>query len=210
MVRFLLFGFPVEVQPLFWLIAFLLSGGLGMLDSRDWLPVLERMTSVFVSLMAHELGHALAVRRLGGQAAIVIHTFGGTTFFQQGFDRKESIIISAAGPVFSLALAALAAIGLFVIPVPAFLREITVVTLWINCIWTAFNLLPVMPMDGGQILRDVLGARHFRLTCIIGMAAAVLAGVAMFYYGLVFGAVLLGFMAYANFKGTLRSNMNSL
>jgi stage IV sporulation protein FB len=208
MLKFSIFGFPVQVQPFFWLLAFMLGGGLSMLDSNysNWLPVLQWMIAIFCSLMVHELGHAFAVRRYGGWPVIVIHTLGGTTFYRQQFERKQRLVISSAGPFFSLILAGLAFVGLNVVPIylapiPEFLKGITWIFLWINCIWTAFNLLPVMPMDGGQILRDLLGPRHFRMACIIGIIAAIAIGGVLLYLGWIIAAVLLGIMAYQNYKG---------
>ncbi|MDR1191848.1 MAG: site-2 protease family protein [Verrucomicrobiales bacterium] len=200
MLKFSLFGFPVQVQPWFWLVAFLLGGGFRMRGGFDWLPVLEWMTVIFLSLMVHELGHAFAVRRFGGWPVIELQMFGGVTYYENRFDRKERLIISAAGPACSLALMVAAAASLYLLPVPPFLREITWMTMWINGIWTVFNLLPVLPMDGGQILRDVLGPRHFRLSCMIGMLTAVIIGVVLFHYGWTFAAVLLGFMAFQNYR----------
>ena len=191
------------VEPWFWLVAFLLGGGLSMADTGDWVPVLEWMIVVFGSIVIHELGHAFAVRGFGGYAQIAIHTFGGTTFLsRRDYSRGQSIIISAAGPACSLLLALFCAVALYVLPTPAFLRGLAGVGVWVNGIWTVFNLLPVMPMDGGQILRDVLGPRYFRVTCVVGMLTAVLVGVVAFWLECYIAAVLLAFMAYANFKGT--------
>jgi Zn-dependent protease len=201
MLKFSLFGFPVQVQPWFWLIAFWFGGGLQMLDTKDWLPVLEWMIAIFGSLMIHELGHAFAVRRYGGWPVILIHTLGGTTFYRNQFERPQRLVISAAGPVFSLLLAGAAAAGVYLLPVPDFLKELTRMALWINCVWTAFNLLPVMPMDGGQILRDLLGPGRFRLACTIGMVMAIVVGLVLVCLGWIFPAILLGFMAYQNYKG---------
>ncbi|MDR2463986.1 MAG: site-2 protease family protein [Verrucomicrobiales bacterium] len=200
MFKFSLFGFPVQVQPWFWLVAFLLGGGFQMSGTFDWLPVLEWMTVIFLSLLAHELGHAVAVRRFGGWPVIVIHSLGGTTYYENRFNRKERLMVSAAGPAFSLMLMALSAALVFTGVVPPFLREITRMMMWINGVWTVFNLLPVLPMDGGQILRDVLGPRHFRLSCVIGMLTAVIIGVVLLKFGWIFAALLLGFMAFQNYQ----------
>jgi len=202
MLRFAVFGFPVQIQPMFWLAAFLISGGLGMMDGSDWLPVLVWVMAILLSLMIHELGHAVAVRRYGGWPVIVLHPLGGTTFFRNQFERKERLVISASGPLFSLLLAALVFGLRRAGVVPPFLEELSFALLWINVAWTIFNLLPILPMDGGQILRDVLGPRHYRLTCIIGMLAAIVCAlVAFFLFHMIIATVLLGFMAYANGKG---------
>ena len=172
-----------------------------MTGTSDWQRVLLFMMIIFISLMAHELGHAFAVRRFGGWPMIEFYAFGGATYYQNQFDRKERLIISAAGPAFSITLALLAWITLHVLPpTQPFFQAIAAITLWINVVWTIFNLLPIQPMDGGQILRDLLGPRHYRLTCIIGMMAAIGVGIILFREKWYFAAILLGFMAFQNYK----------
>ena len=43
----------------------------------------------------------------------------------------------------------------------------------INVFWTIINLFPVLPLDGGQVLRETLGAKRIRLTCIISLMTLV-------------------------------------
>jgi Zn-dependent protease len=203
MLRFAIFGFPVQIQPFFWLICFFCAGGFSMTGQAAWFGVLTWMIAIFISILWHELGHAMAVRRYQGYPVIALHGMGGTTFFQNRFDRPQRLVISGAGPLGSLLLAG-AAFAWRWIGVPPFLGELVFALMWINIVWTVFNLLPILPMDGGQILRDVLGPRHYRLTCIIGMLTAIACAlVAFFLFRMVFATVLLGFMAYANGKGLM-------
>jgi Zn-dependent protease len=83
--------------------------------------------------------------------------------------------MTAAGPGASIALAAVfILLSVFAIDIdpnttnlpPLFASFIgTLIT--INLFWSFINLCPILPMDGGQILRDVLGPNRTRLTCII-------------------------------------------
>ena len=73
-LRFILFGFPIRVSPLFWLIAILLGS-----SSGDPLQILIWVLVVFVSIVVHELGHALAFRRYGLASQIILHFSGGLT-----------------------------------------------------------------------------------------------------------------------------------
>src|SRR5512146_1456782 len=73
-LRFSLLGFPVRVHPLFWLIAVLLGSA-----SADLVQILIWVLVVFVSILIHELGHALAFRRYGLSSQIVLHFAGGLT-----------------------------------------------------------------------------------------------------------------------------------
>lgn len=129
-LRFMLLGFPVRVAWTFWLgaIAFgyefcrafaLLSGNpvdpysggnLGMG------PLLVVWTlCLFLSILIHELGHALAFRRYGIQSSIVLYHFGGlavpTSSYTPGrsiarMREKEDLVVAAAGPALQLLSAA--------------------------------------------------------------------------------------------------------
>src|SRR5512134_3918704 len=110
-LRFSVAGIPVRVHPLFWLIA-LLFGSTG--DLR-MLPVW--IVAIFVGILVHELGHALAFRRYGQRSHILIHFMGGLTipepvswgsgYANVGLTANQQIFISLAGPVAGFLLAAL-------------------------------------------------------------------------------------------------------
>ncbi|MBV6393344.1 MAG: hypothetical protein KPEEDBHJ_02584 [Anaerolineales bacterium] len=181
-LRFVLFGFPVRVHPLFWLIALLLGGGSGNL-----LMILVWVGVIFISILAHELGHAFAFRRYGQPSHIILHMTGGLTvpesvswgsgYASVGLTPNQHIFVSLAGPFAGFALAILVlAVGvalggkivlttiLGVIPfpivfIPAFngiLTDIFVTFLWVNIFWGIINLLPVYPLDGGHVSRYFL------------------------------------------------------
>ncbi|MEM9399076.1 MAG: site-2 protease family protein [Verrucomicrobiota bacterium] len=205
MLSFKFFGFPTKVHWLFWVIIALLSGALSTKTPDDWLNVIVSMVVIFISILVHELGHALAAKRYGGVPRIELHGLGGLTYLgKYGFTRQQSIFISAAGPLCGFILA-----GLFF--VTALLIQMSMVHdlvataigtgLWVNVFWTAFNLLPVLPMDGGQILYHILGPKRVRLSCTIGAVTAVLVAIVAVQYGLFIAAIFLGFMAFNNFRG---------
>ncbi|MEX0711076.1 MAG: site-2 protease family protein [Pirellulales bacterium] len=113
--------FPVRVHPFFWLVAILLSA---RRDTPPWEIVLW-MCVVFVSILIHELGHALAFRYFGRDCHIVLYHFGGLAVPDErygGFEpyrtRDESdsasqIIISLAGPAAGFLFAALIAAAIY-------------------------------------------------------------------------------------------------
>jgi membrane-associated protease RseP (regulator of RpoE activity) len=118
-------GVPVRVHPLFWLVAVLLG-----FSARDPVSVVIWVGVVFVSILVHEFGHALAMRHYGESPRIVLHTLGGLTIAEPTpWGRtwanvspgvRQQILISAAGPgagfllagvVLVVAIAAILALG---------------------------------------------------------------------------------------------------
>lgn len=205
MLRFSLGGIPVLIHPLFWLTAFLFGGGLRMEGPGAWIPIFVWTVAMFVSVLAHEMGHALSARWFGGSPTVALHGLGGLTVLGlRGAGRWEQIFISAAGPAVGLLLAGVVLALYFVTrgvsPVlDAWINDM----LWINIAWSLFNLLPILPMDGGQILRDLVGVRHQRICCAVGGILALLLTAACVWTGQYFMAVILVIMAVGNFKGTM-------
>ena len=97
-LRFRFLGFPVRVHPWFWIATLLLNGDgllrLGPEYLLIWIVV------VFVSILVHELGHALAFRRFGADADIVLYAFGGLAIPTNSIaGRGRRILVSLAGPI---------------------------------------------------------------------------------------------------------------
>jgi Zn-dependent protease len=192
---------------MFWLLCFFLGGGLSTQSRGDFIDVLRFFPVAFGAMLAHELGHAFAARRFGAHPWIVLHGLGGVTFLgQKGFGRRQQILISLAGPAAGLVAAAAAylAAKAFRGSLPDEILFFTVSFIMVSVFWSVANMLPILPLDGGQILRDLLGPSRLRLACWIGMITAALAALAAFFLqGSIWNTVLLGCLAYVNFKGTM-------
>lgn len=183
-LRFRLLGVPVRVHPMFWLMALLLSG-LG-----EPLGVLIWIAAVFVSIVVHELGHCGAFRWYGMHSHVVLHGFGGLAI-PHGAGRSgrgprgawSQVCIAFAGPAAGFVLAALLLGGMWaagLAPWVRLSRESLVAfgfdhsrvderlaillydLLFVNIWWGLFNLLPIYPLDGGQISRAVFTAANPR------------------------------------------------
>ena len=231
MIRFSLFGIPVEVQPFFWVVAALMGGALSADSRTAFFAMALFVIAAFISILIHELGHALTGRKLGGgYAKIVLTTFGGLAYNQGGrFDRQQRFWMIAAGPgagfaflIVILAVLALAFNGpdamaftsqvLFGMRTPftsddliSFMREKPFIhiflrhLLWINFWWGIINLLPVMPLDGGQITD--LFVRPQQLVFLIGLiTGAGMAALAFLLLGSLYTALLFGYLAWENYK----------
>lgn len=159
-LNFRLFGTPIRVHPLFWLGAALLGAdflNIGLVYLLVWIA------AVFVSILVHEFGHALAFRWFGTGSQIVLYVFGGLAIPWNGVAGKwRRIMISLAGPAAGFILCGLVwgSNQAFVwapdppegsLSVWLFYR----IMIFINLYWGIFNLLPVFPLDGGQVCKEV-------------------------------------------------------
>lgn len=106
MIRFSIFGVPVEIQPMFWLTGALLGGAINARTREEIVAVVTFMTIMAISILVHELGHALVGRRLGGgYATITLWGLGGLAYNHGGrFSRSGNFWRVAAGPGAGFAL----------------------------------------------------------------------------------------------------------
>ena len=238
-LRFNILGVPVRVHPLFWVIAILLGSA-----SRSIVQILIWVFAVFVSILIHELGHALAFRRYGQPSYIVLHFSGGLTVPESiswgggsanvGFSPNQNILISLAGPFAGFLLAGFVALGVVFsggsvitsylfgfIPLPlnvvlpmggSILNSLISTLLWINIFWGLINLVPVYPLDGGNVARYLLlqadplnGVR--RSLWLSVLAGGLVAAAGFFLLGSVYMAILFGFLAFQSYQ-SLQSYSN--
>lgn len=177
-LRFEILGIPIRVHPIFWLTSAWLAWVPGRMDI-----VLVRVLCIFLAILVHEMGHALMTRRFGWQSEIVLYILGGYATSMRHTTGKD-IAVSAAGPAAGFLLLLTIWIpcqlsGLLlpqstlmfpVFNIDAMQNWPSVVSLgsrgnellldaidfsfFINFVWTVVNLLPVLPLDGGQISRE--------------------------------------------------------
>lgn len=182
MLRFRVLGFPVRVEPLF----FVIMGMFGFAGGREGLFVLEWIVVAGFGILVHELGHALAFRRFGSAAEIVLHGFGGYTTGAAQPPRR-SMVVSGAGPLMGFAAGAVAiwlyrSLGTDSELVRNALSDLIFVTV----AWGVFNLLPILPLDGGCVMASALeqrtkggGQRTARVVSLVAAACLAGAGVAL-------------------------------
>jgi Zn-dependent protease len=148
---------------------------------------------LFVCVVLHEFGHALAARHFGiGTHDITLYPIGGVARLKRMSDKPlEEIVISVAGPAVNVAIAVLLSCILLLVMLTqqswllhTFAGTIGLWLLLGNTVMVLFNLLPIFPMDGGRVFRAVLASwlSHYQATQIavaVGMALALVMGVVL-------------------------------
>ncbi|HET6975288.1 MAG TPA: M50 family metallopeptidase [Pyrinomonadaceae bacterium] len=146
-------GIPTKIDPSFWVISFFIASSRGF----NVLFLLEWMVVVCVSVLFHELGHALVGRRFGLSPQITLYSMGGLTSWTNSreISPAKDLAISLAGPGAGFLFG-----GICLIVGPAVLTAVPFELLtvayrdliWVNIGWGVFNLLPILPLDGGHVL----------------------------------------------------------
>lgn len=151
-----------------------------------WIWNVAEYLSLFGIVLLHEFGHALACRQVGGRAdEIVLWPLGGIAFVQPP-NRPGAVLWSiAAGPLVNLLLIP-PTVGAFVYARSEGLQELNpdadhflLAIMAMNLILFIFNMLPIYPLDGGQILQALLWfvvgrATSLMIVCVIGVIGVVL------------------------------------
>lgn len=170
---------PISIHPFFWVFAALI----GWLSSGTLIGSLVWVGIIVISVLIHEFGHALTAIVFKQKTRIQLVAMGGLTSFE-GPKLKfwQQFIITLNGPLFGFLLFLLATFLLHFGWPPLFLK-ILKATQIANLFWTVVNLLPVLPLDGGQLLRIVLegiwGVPGFRASLLVG---AIIATLLSFYF----------------------------
>ncbi len=231
-LHFALFGVPVRIHPLFWLVSAILglSGGLAEDMRKAVVQLATWMAAVFLSILIHELGHAMMMRRYGYSPSITLYGMGGLASPGSPSGSRarregplDQVLICLAGPGAGFALAGLIMLPLFaaghlappywlwdVAPIPRmYTTQIEFLGWFVNdmllicLLWGFVNLLPVYPLDGGQVAREGLlmvdsrtgVQRSLTLSIATGAGVAALALLGGDFYV----ALMFGYLAYSSY-----------
>jgi len=202
-LRFRLGRIPVSIVPWFFVTAAFLNYNLAPQKLALWVAI------VLASILVHELGHAAAVLAFGLEPRIDVHGLGGTTTWSggRGLSHGKRMIISLAGPVmgfvawiFVYTLRTLG--GLPQTPLGEFIYGTLT---FVNLGWGVFNLLPVLPLDGGNVLLSALegatkghGERPARIVSLAGAGLLAIGGALLMQWWICLLALLFG---NANWQG---------
>ncbi len=185
----------------FIIAAYFISGYIPKYRSPVW-GVFEYV-ALFVIVLIHEFGHALACRQVGGIAnQIVLWPLGGIAFVNPPRRAGAYLWSIAAGPLVNVILLPVLWFASRTVQTSApgsdisiFLDDLN----WINAGLLIFNILPVFPLDGGQIVRGLLWFpfgefRSLQIASVIGLVGGAILGIVGLMAGSVWWAVLAFFL----------------
>src|SRR5262245_8513932 len=173
-IQFRLFGIPVHVSAFFLLSALIL----GQSDARSPVLMAAWIVIMFVGVLLHELGHALTARAFGQEPAISLHGLGGVTVWQPrgGIGPGKRAVITLAGPLVGLVIGFPALIIGALLPEGSMAAQVMKYVWFVNLVWAIFNLLPMLPLDGGRIMASLLelvfGKGSLRVSYILSIVVA--------------------------------------
>ena len=208
MLRFTIFGIPTKIHWMFWVVCALLGGIAGSnMTPQLYQGVVIWIGVCFISILWHELGHALTARKYGARPDILLYGMGGLASYPNTgrITRNQRLQIIFWGPGFGLLLGgAVWLIAKFFLPPP---REMNF-HLWVlvtslirvNIFWSLVNLLPVLPLDGGQFMGAWMHDRDPRLRGQIGTGIGVAVALVALLNNEIYIAIMFGLLAYYNFQ----------
>jgi len=217
-----IFGIEIGLHYSWFLIALLITMSLGsqfQASHAEWgsnvIWALSALTALlfFVTLLAHEMSHALVARARGlTTKAITLFALGGVAQIEkEPEDAKTEFLVGIVGPLSSavIGVASLGiawAVGWHFRATPGTPLEAMFVWLgYINLTLAAFNMIPGYPLDGGRILRSILwlasrdAVRATERAAMVGKVIALLfiaLGIFQFFKGAGFGGLWIAFIGW--------------
>lgn len=194
---------PIRIFPLFWvLIVFI-----GWMNSASIEGTFIWSIVILISVLVHEYGHALTAIAFGQEAEIDLIGLGGLTRRTGKSLRKwQEFLIVLNGPFAGLVL------FFFVYHMQPFIASHGMAALdyalkaaiAVNLFWTILNLLPILPLDGGHLLRILLesffGFNGLKVALLLSMVLAGICSVVFFLMGSFFAGALFLMMTFEGYR----------
>jgi Zn-dependent protease len=155
-----LFGIPLFLDPLWFVILAFVTFSFG-LAYLQWGTVLAGSAGLlmalllFSSVLLHELGHSLVARSQGIKVnSITLFLFGGIASIEQESKTPgQAFQVAIAGPAVSITLFVLLTLLAHLLPASSLVSIMVGELGKINLVLALFNLIPGLPLDGGQVLK---------------------------------------------------------
>ncbi|MBW4561125.1 MAG: site-2 protease family protein [Mojavia pulchra JT2-VF2] len=158
-----LFGIPLFLDPLWFVILGLATLNFGVAyqewgSAIAWSAGIVMALLLFGSVLLHELGHSLVARSQGIKVnSITLFLFGGIAAIEEESKTPgKAFQVAIAGPLVSIALFVLLRVVAYVVPDTSRLSVMVGDLARINLVLALFNLIPGLPLDGGQVLKAAL------------------------------------------------------
>ncbi len=158
------------------------------LAAYSWLFSIEFALALVACLVFHEYGHIRAMKYFGmkTKGIYLIPFLGGLALSDEKINtRWQDVVISIMGPFFGLVLSIVFTISYWVTGEMIFAGLAV-----FNALLNLFNLLPILPLDGGHVLKSIT----FSMNSWIGLAGSVATAALGIYISYAFGLTLLGFL----------------
>jgi Zn-dependent protease len=160
----------------------------GSLAAYSWLFSVEFAVALICCLVFHEYGHIKAMKYFGlkTKGIYLIPFVGGLALSDDKINtRWQDIVISIMGPFFGLILSIACLVGYWLTDI-----EVLAGLAVFNALLNLFNMLPVLPLDGGHVLKSIA----FSINSRVGIVACALGAMLGVYVSYHFGLALLGFL----------------
>lgn len=201
-MNFKFFHIPVRIEPTYWLFVLLFVNITHGISVQSFILALV----LTISLLVHEYGHAITALLFGARPTITLELLGGRSQYNSfGMTTKQLFLITLMGPLLEslLIVFSYSLLKLHVFE-NGYVHFFLVAMFRVNLFWCLLNLIPIIPMDGGYLLRYLLegwmGEKGVKTSLWIGLiSAAAIAPILLLGNHLFFGALLLVY-AYHNFQ----------
>lgn len=161
-----LFGIPFFINPSWFFVLGLVTWTYGssltefpeLTGIMPWLLGLVAALLLFSSVLAHELGHSFAAISQGiSVKSITLFIFGGLATLEKESDTPlQSFLVAIAGPLVSILLFGVFAFVAETAPLSAPLQAVIGLLAYINLVLAVFNMIPGLPLDGGNVLKAII------------------------------------------------------
>lgn len=161
-----LFGIPFFINPSWFVVLALVTWSYGsalvaqfpQLGAVAWGLGFVTALTLFASVLAHELGHSFAARQQGiAVNSITLFIFGGlASLGDESKTPGEAFRVAIAGPLVSFGLAGLFIAANALLPLPTAIAAVVGLLGYINLALGIFNLIPGLPLDGGNVLKALV------------------------------------------------------
>lgn len=191
---------PIRIYPVFWVLVLMIS----WLNSQTLQGIAIWSVVIFFSVLVHEYGHALTAIAFGQKAEINFVGLGGVTKRTgPSLSGPKEFLIVLNGPIFGFIFSYLAYCLIIYADHPIWVYALRI-TFNVNLFWTILNLLPVLPLDGGHLMRLILegcfGFRGKKFAFFLSLLFSLLFAMFFLFQDQMIVAALFIMMAFESYR----------